>query len=47
MSYRYWQAFKQRDGWYYWGSHTGVVPECIGPFKTEKLANAHAAKNKK
>lgn len=45
MSYTYGKPYKQRDGWHYWGHHTGVVPEIVGPFETEDEARKHADKH--
>jgi hypothetical protein len=44
MSYRYGHAFKQQDGWYYWGWHLDKVPEIMGPFPSEYSAQLHADK---
>ncbi len=42
MTYIYGKPRKQRDGWHYWGHHTGRVPEIVGPFKSKREAQEHA-----
>lgn len=45
MGYIYGKPFKQRDGWHYWGKHTGRTPDIVGPFKDDAEASEHAEKH--